>query len=665
MVDIEKMDEMKYEEDENGINPYAKSEGSAIKSEEEKLVAFSKDSSVVSFRHEDSSVFSFRDVSLMRRNRDVNLLRRKAKETNKKYILQGVSGSVHSGHVLAIMGPSGAGKSSFLSAITLEAFSLKSTGSVTLNGVPVTRDLLKHQFFVVKQFDKFWPYLTCREALTYAAQLYQVGENKEDRDAAVAEIIKKMGLVKCSDNRCVRLSGGEQRRLSIATALLKRARVIVLDEPTSGLDGAAACKVMQEVVHIAKEEGLIIIFTIHQPSSKIFKMFDQIMILSKGQQAYCGDAKQLVSYFQEIGHPCPPATNPVEFVMDLVNADFFGDEAVNEILSAWKIHASSLKSTPTVSNDYDIENNDMPSKFRAENSNIGRNSLVSETLIGLRRQATLMSRDPVLYLGRFFMFFVANMLMAVIYWKGWENDQIRALEKMWTVGMFLAVTGCMAVVAVPANNAEFKSLLAESKNGMVNLLSYVIAKTILVFPVIVMCSISSLAIPAFVVQQWPISRVAVIIGLHSLSLYCYECCAECLAVWFDEPIMGMIFYLLYWILTFVFGGIFIPGENVVWPLRILYYATPYQYYYRSVIYEIFMNTLFCPCTTPLTSAICANSYDSAEVLISLGRIFPIFSPENTVTRDALVLFGLGVFFKIMYVLGVIYKGRRTSKFEPA
>ena len=99
---------------------------------------------------------------------------------------------------------------------------------------------------------------------------------------------------------------------------------------------------MQEVTRIAKEEGLIIIFTIHQPSAKIFQMFDQIMILSKGKQAYCGNAADLVSYFEGIGHPCPPATNPVEFVMDLVNADFSSDEVVNKILEAWSIHAGSL-----------------------------------------------------------------------------------------------------------------------------------------------------------------------------------------------------------------------------------------------------------------------------------------------------------------------------------
>jgi len=389
------------------------------------------------------------------------------------------------------------------------------------------------------------------------------------------------------------------------------------------------------------------------------------MILSKGQQAYCGDATQLVSYFEGIAHPCPPATNPVEFVMDLVNADFSCDEAVNKILSVWKTHASSLESAPAAGNYYDIEKNDMSSKFITQNNNIGRNSLLYETSIVLRRQARLISRDPVLYLGRFFMFFFANFNMAVIYWNARENDQSRALEKMWTVGMFLAVAGCMGVVAVSALNAEFKSLHAESKNGMVNLLSYVIAKTILVIPIILMCSISSLAIPAFVVQQWPISRFVVITGIHALSLYCYECVAECLSVWFTEPITGMIFYLFYWILTFVFGGVFIPGEDVIWPLRALYYVMPFQYYYRSVIYELFMNTLFCPCTNPFKSAVCANSFESSDVLLSLGQIFPIFSPEDTVKRDALVLISIATAFKLFYVVGVIYMGRRASRFEPS
>jgi ABC-type multidrug transport system ATPase subunit len=76
------------------------------------------------------------------------------------------------------------------------------------------------------------PYLTCRETLRYAAELYDVAE-PEYIDAIVDEIVGKMGLAICKDTRNARLSGGQWRRLSIGIALLKNPACLFLDEPTS------------------------------------------------------------------------------------------------------------------------------------------------------------------------------------------------------------------------------------------------------------------------------------------------------------------------------------------------------------------------------------------------------------------------------------------------
>lgn len=79
----------------------------------------------------------------------------------------------------------------------------------------------------MKQHDKHWPYLTCRETLGFCAALYAVAE-QDDLPLAVGEIIEKMGLSICADTRCSRLSGGQMRRLSIAIALLKQPTLLFL-----------------------------------------------------------------------------------------------------------------------------------------------------------------------------------------------------------------------------------------------------------------------------------------------------------------------------------------------------------------------------------------------------------------------------------------------------
>lgn len=96
-----------------------------------------------------------------------------------------------------------------MSALTLEAFYGTPSGSVTLNGVPLTDKLFKRHCYVVKQHGKHWPWLTCRETLEHAAQLYDVAVGP-DIPLVVEEIIEKMGLHVCADTRCARLSGGEK-----------------------------------------------------------------------------------------------------------------------------------------------------------------------------------------------------------------------------------------------------------------------------------------------------------------------------------------------------------------------------------------------------------------------------------------------------------------------
>lgn len=102
------------------------------------------------------------------------------------------------------------------------------SGSVTLNGVPLTDSIFKKHCYVVKQHDKHWPFLTARETLLFAAALFEVADDQSGLSQIVDGIIHKMGLDICADTRCARLSGGQARRLSIAVALLKQPTVLFL-----------------------------------------------------------------------------------------------------------------------------------------------------------------------------------------------------------------------------------------------------------------------------------------------------------------------------------------------------------------------------------------------------------------------------------------------------
>lgn len=141
--------------------------------------------------------------------------------------------------------------------------------------------------------------LTVRETIKYSAYLrLPTTMSKEEVDGIIDGTINEMGLQDCSDrligNWHLRgISGGEKKRLSIALEILTRPRLLFLDEPTSGLDSAAAFFVVQTLRTVARD-GRTVISSIHQPSSEVFALFDDLFLLSGGETVYFGEAKMAV-----------------------------------------------------------------------------------------------------------------------------------------------------------------------------------------------------------------------------------------------------------------------------------------------------------------------------------------------------------------------------------
>ena len=187
-------------------------------------------------------------------------------------ILSGISASVKSGHVLAIMGPSGAGKTSLLNILTCEDIGGAPVGKVTLNGVQLTSKLYTSHCAYVRQTDTLWPYLTPREYIEMASAMYGTDSDAEPSVDPVENVLKSVGLISCQHTKVgggpgggkSGLSGGQKRRLSLALAMVKNPSVLFLDEPTSGLDASSAAAIMDFLKVFAKQMNVAILCTIHQ-----------------------------------------------------------------------------------------------------------------------------------------------------------------------------------------------------------------------------------------------------------------------------------------------------------------------------------------------------------------------------------------------------------------
>ncbi|KAJ3135389.1 hypothetical protein HK100_002751, partial [Physocladia obscura] len=190
---------------------------------------------------------------------------------NKKSIINGVSGFVNPGNILAIMGPSGAGKSTFLDILAGKTKSGTVTGSIQFDNVVVSPEIMRNVIGFVDQEDVLMPTLTVRETLMFSAQL-RLPESVPTREKKkrVEEVMAALGLTHVADVRVGGhgkrgISGGEKRRVSIGVELVTSPAVIVLDEPTSGLDSYNALSVIRTLSDLAHDAQKTVIFTIHQP----------------------------------------------------------------------------------------------------------------------------------------------------------------------------------------------------------------------------------------------------------------------------------------------------------------------------------------------------------------------------------------------------------------
>ncbi|VAI90131.1 unnamed protein product [Triticum turgidum subsp. durum] len=242
-----------------------------------------------------------------------------------KHILKGIGGSVDPGEILALMGPSGSGKTTLLKILGGRLGGAVK-GQITYNDTPYS-PCLKRRMGFVTQDDVLFPQLTVEETLVFAAFLRLPARmSKQQKRDRVDAIIAELNLERCRHTKIggafVRgVSGGERKRTSIGYEILVDPSLLLLDEPTSGLDSTSASKLIVILQRLAKSTRRTIITTIHQPSSRMFHMFDKLLLISEGHAIYHGKARDCMHHFSSLGFTPEIPMNPAEFLLDLATGN--------------------------------------------------------------------------------------------------------------------------------------------------------------------------------------------------------------------------------------------------------------------------------------------------------------------------------------------------------
>ncbi|UJR27353.1 hypothetical protein I4U23_008645 [Adineta vaga] len=277
---------------------------------------------------------------ISRRQVFIHKLKSKGPPPTSKRLLHNVSGAI-TGGLWAVMGPSGSGKSTLLNTLACRLdVNTVVEGEMRLNGAPYDNAELKRVSGYVMQDDLLNGYLTVEETLMYTAELRlpRTFTDKERRDR-VDDVLNDLGLTHARHDIIGSqlrqgISGSERKRLCVCMQLLNRPQLLFLDEPTTGLDSVTALDLLYTLNELAhgksQDKAVTIVCSIHQPQTKIFNLFDSIVLLKAGHIIYQGSRKQSTEVFRAAGHPCPLFTNPADHLLDVITPPKHGSSNSEE-----------------------------------------------------------------------------------------------------------------------------------------------------------------------------------------------------------------------------------------------------------------------------------------------------------------------------------------------
>ncbi|KAL4895530.1 P-loop containing nucleoside triphosphate hydrolase protein [Aspergillus ambiguus] len=385
------------------------------------------------------------------------------------------------------MGHSGCGKTTLLDALAHRSSNKAQVSStVLINGQKPSISDIRMLSSYVECDDALIGALTVKETLHFAARLSLAHiPSAGERARRVDELLHAFGLVDQANTIVGTLvkkgiSTGQKRRLSVAAQLISGPKILFLDEPTSGLDSHASFNVMSFVRDVAKVNNLLVIVSIHQPSTMTFAVFDKLLLLSAGKTCYYGDVRTIKPYFDSIGFAMPTLTNPADFLLSLTNIDFERDtqeaeRRLEKIHATWKTshETDQAPSAPKALLLRDAE--DTPAgKYK-------RIALFHTTLVLLHRAWIKSCRDILVYGLRFGMYLGLAILMGTV-WLRLPPTQSSLQPYANCILFGSAFMSFMAVVYVPAFIEDRMVYTKDRANGLYGSTAFIVSNFLVGLP---------------------------------------------------------------------------------------------------------------------------------------------------------------------------------------
>ena len=378
------------------------------------------------------------------------------------------------------MGPSGSGKTTLLNVLARRStFPNDNSGSALIDGLYLSQSKFQKATCYVEQEDTLIGSLTVRETVDFSARLSLAGLSRGERLARVDALLQAFGLINQADTLVGTplrkgLSGGQKRRTSVAAQIITNPKILFLDEPTSGLDSLASYEIISHLKSLAHIHNLLVVASIHQPSTSTLILFDKLLLLSQGRTCYFGTVNNLTPYFESIEFPIPPLTNPAEYLLEITNTDFSQDRNRAQ-LHLERIHSSWEKKKPSIE----------PKTDEAQRTNVFEDHVVpnglSVTFTLLSRMFIKSYRDVVAYGIRIAMYVGLAIMMGTV-WLRLPTTQDSIQPFINAIFFGSAFMSFMAVAYVPAYLEDRATFVKDRANGLYGATPFLVANFIIGLP---------------------------------------------------------------------------------------------------------------------------------------------------------------------------------------
>jgi ABC-type multidrug transport system ATPase subunit len=424
-----------------------------------------------------------------------------------------------------------------------------------MNGGKRNEKVFRDVSSYVAQEDSLLGSFTVLETLVMAARLTMPNNiSLLTRTKRVQSVIDDMGLRVCEsamvgDIFHKGISGGQKRRLSIAIELLSDPSILLLDEPTSGLDSAATYNVVKRISRLSKE-GRTIICTIHQPSSLVYAMFANVVILTAGQTVYFGPRTRILSHFSSLGYDCPPFQDPAEYFIDLANTDFEGHGDVPKLVSSYASSAVAVRILSAIRSD-------AIGIHAARSVDLTHPSPMQQFSVLLHRNLLNNLRNPGIYWVRLVVYTALSFMVGTMYLS--SNPDIVATDIVMLLTYVNIYLVFLSIAVLPFFIEQRAVFLRERTNSNLNVSSYVVANFLGALPGIFLIALSSTLLIGFLAG---LKSYGVFLCVVFLSLVVAENLMHLISAVVPQFIMGMALGAAIFGWFILVMGLFAPGPAI-------------------------------------------------------------------------------------------------------